>query len=172
MPGTATPMHFKTPYDLVRKARRERDRLLRALEEYAHRDEIADHAFNLAVTVLSARDWIIVERSELKRAIHDLYESVGPLGRIADFANVSKHRVQGENRPRYSNPALGPTTVTAGEQYEPIGSGQHPSPIEVRYVVMNWPKITVEGDEIKFDLRAESQTAIDALEAFLAHNEI
>jgi hypothetical protein len=83
---------FKTPHDLLEKARRE----LAALETAAmiqDETEIADALYNFAVTTFHVKDWLKSHRSDsyVARDVEDYVARSPALSTCRDLCNAGKH---------------------------------------------------------------------------------
>jgi hypothetical protein len=101
-----------TAREILDNARRERARCADALDR---KDLIvaADHVFNLAVTVLSVRDWIIGTAPAYKQDAYAFVEQEPVIARLVDAANISKHHTL-RNSAKSDPPIIGQSFTSVG----------------------------------------------------------
>lgn len=106
-------LHFRTAREIFDKARRERARCAHALDR---KDLIAaaDHVFNLAVTVLSVRDWIIKTAPVYEQDARDFVKREPAIARFVDAANISKHHTL-IHPPKSDPPIMGQSFTSVGD---------------------------------------------------------
>ena len=124
MPVTPTEtaaLHFRTARDILDKVRRERSRYADALDR---KDETAaaDYLFNLAVTVLSVRDWIRETAPDHAGAAFALETGNQAIARLVDSANLGKHRKLKKD-PK-SNPEITEQSFVLSASRSPNPSGE------------------------------------------------
>ncbi|MFH0342906.1 MAG: hypothetical protein ACHBNF_12420 [Chromatiales bacterium] len=97
---------FGGPGDLLRKAKRDKQKLIMALQQ-CDEVEVKDHLFNFAVTVYHIIDWLKAYRPELGNEAYGWLNSQEALQVCRDLCNASKHVVLDSNKGGYrSYPAV------------------------------------------------------------------
>lgn len=91
---------FGGPGDLLRKAKRDKQKLIMALQQ-CDEVEVKEHLFNFAVTVYHIIDWLKAYHPELKKEPYEWLNSQEALQVCRDLCNASKHVVLDSNKGGY-----------------------------------------------------------------------